>query len=247
LPPRACMKISVIVPAFNEEKLLVASLRSMKAAMEAFSEAGCESELVVCNNNSTDNTESLARQEGAKVIFEPVNQIARARNTGASAATGDWLVFVDADSHPSRELFRDVVATIRRGNVLAGGSTVKVDGDHPVANFVVGFWNALSRFRKWAAGSFIFCDAKAFGEVGGFSNELYASEEIELFQRLHRRAKALGRKIVILHEHPLITSDRKMRLYTPAEHFRFLAKTVFRFGRTFKDPKECHTWYDGRR
>ncbi|MDB6030975.1 MAG: hypothetical protein JWM16_1313 [Verrucomicrobiales bacterium] len=241
------MKISVIVPAFNEEKLIVASLRSIKGAMEALTDAGCESELVVCNNNSTDNTEELARQEGAKVIFEPVNQIARARNTGASAATGDWLIFVDADSHPSRELFRDVVAAIRRGDVLAGGSTVKVDGDHPVANCVVGFWNALSRFRKWAAGSFIFCEAKAFRDIGGFSHELYASEEIELFKRFHRKAKELNRKIVILHAHPLITSDRKMRLYTRKEHFRFLTRTVLGFGRTLRDPKECHTWYDGRR
>jgi glycosyltransferase involved in cell wall biosynthesis len=241
------MKISVIVPAFNEEKLIVDSLRSIKGAMEAFNEAGCDSELVVCNNNSTDRTEELARQEGAKVIFEPVNQIARARNTGASAATGDWLVFVDADSHPSRELFRDVVSAIRRGDVLAGGSTVKVEGNHPVAGFVVGFWNCLSRIRKWAAGSFIFCDAKAFRDIGGFSHELYASEEIELFQRFHRKAKGSGLKIVILHAHPLITSDRKMKLYTPREHFRFLTRTVLGLGRTLRDPKECHTWYDGRR
>lgn len=241
------MKISVIVPAFNEEKLIVASLRSIKGAMSAFSEAGCESELVVCNNNSTDRTGELAEQEGAKVIFEPINQIARARNTGASAATGDWLVFVDADSHPSAGLFRDVVAALRRGDILAGGCTVKVDGDHLVANIAVWFWNLLSRLRKWAAGSFIFCEAKTFREIGGFSHELYASEEIELFQRLHKQAEANGKRIVILHRHPLITSDRKVHLYTPAEHCRFIGRTLLGFGRTLRDPKACHTWYDGRR
>ena len=49
------------------------------------------------------------------MVFEPVNQIARARNTGAAAATGDWLVFIDADSHPSAELFAEVAEQIGGG------------------------------------------------------------------------------------------------------------------------------------
>ena len=91
------VKISVIVPAFNEEKLIAETLRRIQAARSAFASLGWESEIVVCDNNSTDRTAELARAEGATVVFEPVNQIARARNTGASAATGDWFLFVDAD------------------------------------------------------------------------------------------------------------------------------------------------------
>ena len=56
----------------------------------------------------------MAAATGATVVFEPVNQIARARNTGAAAATGDWLIFVDADSRPSAELFADVQEAINR-------------------------------------------------------------------------------------------------------------------------------------
>src|SRR6266404_2621669 len=107
------MKISVVVPAYNEEKLITDCLRSIRAAGAAFNEPAAESrgtchaslELIVCDNNSTDRTAELARAEGAMVVFEPVNQIGRARNTGAAAATGDWLIFIDADSQPSRELF----------------------------------------------------------------------------------------------------------------------------------------------
>ena len=95
------MKISVIVPAFNEQKLIAQTLQSIRAASEVFAELGWESELVVCDNNSTDRTADLSREAGAKVVFEPVNQIARARNTGAAGATGDWLIFVDADSRPA--------------------------------------------------------------------------------------------------------------------------------------------------
>jgi len=241
------VKISVIVPAFNEEKLISGSLRSIKAAIAAFSRPGWESELIVCNNNSTDRTAELALEAGARVVFEPVNQIARARNTGAQAATGIWLVFVDADSHPSRGLFEEVAAQIQTGFCLAGGSTVSLDGNYFWAGLLTGGWNLLSRIKKWAPGSFIFCEAAAFRQVGGFSQELFASEEIDLFQRLNKLARRSGLEIVILHRYPLVTSARKLHLYSLREHLRFLGKTILQSGRTLKDPAECHTWYDGRR
>ena len=130
------MKISVIVPAFNEEKLLGASLAEINAAAAAFAARGWEYELVVCDNNSTDRTAAIARDAGAKVIFEPINQIARARNAGASIATGDWLVFVDADSHPSVELFADVAEQVSAGKVLAGGVTIRLDEKLFVAGLI---------------------------------------------------------------------------------------------------------------
>ena len=150
------VNISVIIPAFNEEKLLPATLRSINAARAAFTALGWSSEVVVCDNNSTDRTADFARAAGARVVFEPVNQISRARNTGAAAATGDWLIFVDADSQPSPELFAAVAAEIRKGGCLAGGSTVRLEGRYPLASLVVVGWNCLSRLRRWAAGSFIF-------------------------------------------------------------------------------------------
>src|SRR6185503_18721649 len=196
---RLPVKISIVVPAFNEEKLIAETLRSIRAAAVAFTQLGWEIELVVCDNNSTDRTAELAREAGAKVVFEPINQIGRARNTGASGAGGDWLIFVDADSQPSAELFADVAATIQAGRCLAGGSTVCLDGSYPVASLITGVWNLLSRIKKWAAGSFIFCEAAAFRETGGFSPELFASEELDLFDRLKSMARQRGKIITILH------------------------------------------------
>src|SRR6266850_6320229 len=112
------MRISVIIPAFNEERLIVETLQQVQAALGAFAARQWESELIVCDNNSTDRTAQLARAHGAKVIFEPVNQIARARNSGAAAASGDWLIFVDADSHPSPALFEDVAEQIASGKCM---------------------------------------------------------------------------------------------------------------------------------
>ena len=240
------MKISVVVPAFNEERLLPGSLASIRAAMAGLDRLGWSSELIVCDNNSTDRTSEIAKAAGAQVVFEPVNQISRARNTGAACAGGEWIFFVDADSTPTVELFLEAAEAIRAG-CLAGGATVAYEDPPAGVAAVTGIWNAVSRINKWAAGSFIFCEAAAFREAGGFSEELYASEEIDLFRRLKRLARRDKRAIVILHRHPLLTSDRKLRLYGWGELFRFMVKTVVSRGRTLRSRKDCFAWYDGRR
>lgn len=219
----------------------------MKAAASAFTDAGWDHEIIVCDNNSTDRTSEIARENGASVVFEPINQIARARNCGAEAATGHWLLFIDADSQPSKELLADVVGEIKVGRCIAGGSTVKMSGSHPVANFVGGLWNRLSRHRKLLAGSFIFCETKTFRKIGGFSNELFAAEELDLSIRLQKLGTETGREIVILHRHPLLTSDRKVRLYSLREHMRLVFRTAFNYRKAIRDREACHLWYDGRR
>ena len=117
----------------------------------------------------------------------------------------------------------------------------------PDVALAIGIWNAVSRISKVAAGSFIFCEAAAFRETGGFSEELYASEELDLFRRLKRLARRERRSIVILRRNPLLTSDRKLRLYGRAELFRFLLKTIVSRGRTLRSRQDCFAWYDGRR
>ncbi|HWM42296.1 MAG TPA: glycosyltransferase [Burkholderiales bacterium] len=241
------MKVSVVVPAFNEERLLAGSLAAIRAALRAFDEAGWASELIVCDNNSSDGTAGIARAAGAKVVFEPVNQIARARNAGAAQASGEWLLFVDADSYPSIELLQDVLENAKTGRCLAGGATVAVESRDLAVRLAIASWNALSRATGWAAGAFIFCEARAFRSIGGFSEKLYAGEEIDLSRRLKGLARREGRSFVILHRHPLVTSDRKARLYTKGEYFRFMLKTLVLGGRTLRDRNACYSWYDGRR
>jgi glycosyltransferase involved in cell wall biosynthesis len=181
------------------------------------------------------------------VVFEPVNQIARARNTGAAAAAGDWLVFVDADSRPTRALFAGVAEQITSGGCMGGGCTVRLDERDFIADCGTGLWNIVSRVFKWAAGAFIFCEAGAFRQVGGFNQELFASEEIDLSKRLKKLARASGKKIVILDGEPMLTSARKMRLYSRGELTRFLTRAIFRPHSTVTSREACSPWYDGRR
>jgi glycosyltransferase involved in cell wall biosynthesis len=236
------LKLSVVVPAFNEERLLAETLDHIDTSMTVFIRAGWSCELVVCDNNSTDRTPQIAQEAGARVVFEPVNQISRARNTGARGASGDWLVFVDADSAPTPALFEDVLYAMESEECIGGGSTVTLNGARFGVRAWVAVWNALSRMMRWAAGSFIFCDAAAFHSIGGFSEELYAAEEIDFSRRL----KKLGR-FVILHEHPLVTSARKAELYRWSEHLAFLWKMLTAGRRTLRSRDACSVWYDGRR
>ena len=236
------MKLSVVVPAYNEEKLLARTLACIHGAARAFAGAGWSYELIVCDNNSTDRTAAIAREAGARVVFEPVNQISRARNAGAAAATGDWLLFIDADCLPSTELFEDLLGTIERGDCIGGGATVHLPGTRLDVKIWVGLWNGISRALGWAAGSFFFCEARAFREAGGFSEQLYAAEEIDLSRRLKRRGR-----LVILHRHPLATSARKAHLYSAREHARFMLRLVVSGGRSLRRRDGCGIWYDGRR
>lgn len=222
------------------------SLGRVKSAAVAFARRGWEIELIVCDNNSTDRTAEIAGNAGVRVVFEGVNQIARARNRGAAAATGDWLVFVDADSRPSMELFDEVAREISSGTCLAGGVTVRLDDCYWLAKAVNGVWNLISRSFHLLAGSFIFCERTAFQKLGGFSKELFAGEELELSQRLKKMAAEDGKRIVILHRHPLTTSARKVYLYSLREHFRLMTRAAFN-RRILTSREACHLWYDGRR
>jgi glycosyltransferase involved in cell wall biosynthesis len=241
------VKISIVIPAFNEERLLGESLAQIKQAADAFTSRGWEVEFIVCDNNSTDRTAEIARAAGATVVFEPVNQIGRARNSGAAVATGDWLIFVDADSHPSAELFSDVAEQMISGKCLAGGATVQMDETKFTLRVVIALWNWTSRLKKWMSGAFIFVEVAAFRQIGGFSRELFATEELDLSNRLKQLVRTTGRKIVILHRHPIKTSARKLKLYTLREILNQFVRAIFRPRRTLTSREATFYWYDGRR
>jgi glycosyltransferase involved in cell wall biosynthesis len=83
---------SVIIPAYNEEALLADTIAESRRGMdELLPIAG---EIIVVDNNSVDRTPKIAVASGARVVFEPVNQISRARNAGAREAKGKYFFFI---------------------------------------------------------------------------------------------------------------------------------------------------------
>ncbi len=238
------VRLSVVIPAYNERELLPAALAALQ---EALSEAGWReaSELVVCDNASTDETAELARQAGARVVREPRRIIAAVRNSGARAATGDWLIFTDADSRVSPGLLADTLAAFADETVIGGGAHLALDPQEcgRRGRRIVAFWNWLSSRRGWAAGGYIFCRASDFMSLGGFDESYYASEELNFSQRIKQLGKQTGRRFVILDQHPLVTSGRKVDY--PLSWREKWAMLQFALGRTsiVKDPRNCGFWY----
>jgi len=206
------MLISVLIPAYNEEKLLGRAIDSVR---ESFASVGWDSyEIVVCDNNSTDGTAKAAAIRNAKVVFESHNQIAKARNTAAKAASGEWFIFMDADSLMDKGVLKAVLDHIGSGEVCGGGVRMEFDGDiGKIGRFMCRLWNRLSKTFRLAAGAFIFCDAEAFRETRGFSESFYVSEEIWFSLRMARWGRKRGKDFLIVWDTPIITSARKMEWY----------------------------------
>lgn len=239
--------LSVVIPAFNEAKLIQRGVRATKEALQALRPSDGGGEIIVCDNASTDATAELAREAGATVVHEPVRQIARARNHGAAAARGEWLVFIDADSTPTAPLFAELSDAMANPRCLGGGALVAMECIPLHGRIWVAAWNLVSRLTHWAPGSFLFCRAEAFREVGGFSEELFVSEELDLSRRLKRLARERGQRFVLLRRERLMTSARKLQLYSTREALAFVLRYLRNPARTARQRDACTIWYDGRR
>ncbi len=243
----AAMHLSIIIPAFNEERLIEQCLQSAAASIAANAKSDFTSEVIVVDNNSTDNTADLARRAGAQVVFEPINQIGRARNAGATQATGDWLLFLDADSLLSPDLLGDILRMIESGQYVGCGSTLRMEGLPWWANLTLWFWTRVSVLSRWAAGALVVCRRDAFEEVGGFDQELYALDEIRLSKQLKEWGRQRELQFAILTKHPMETSSRKVSLYSGREVAFLMFRIFFLPRRTLYDKKHLSIWYDGRR
>ncbi len=246
-PRQPAPRLSVVVPAYNESKLIEGCVKSIAEAFELAGIARHDYELVVVDNQSSDDTAARAAKLGARVVYEPIRQIARARNRGGFAARGHWLLFVDADSWPDGALIRDLVEAISDPKIAGGGALMQMQHLPPLLYLGVWIWNFVSRWSCWAAGAFIFCTRDAFRAVNGFDVRLFAGEEISFSRRLKRYASWRGQRMVILGRHPLRTSGRKGELYSQKEILLLGLRILRHPRRFFRDPGLCTLWYDGRR
>lgn len=241
------MKCSIVIPAYNEADRLERTIKEIRLSARVFDQVGWDYELIVCDNNSSDDTAEVARACGAITVFEPVNQIARARNCGARTARGEWLLFIDADTWPSEALFGVMQGIMESGKSIGGGALVRIDSNRFMSRVLEQIWKGISLTTGWAAGSFLFCRHDVFKEVLGFNEALYASEEIDLSIKLKKWAKQHGNSFNIIRHHPVLTSGRKLGLYRPGEMFRFLMMWLVSPRKAMTRKESCFIWYDGRR
>ncbi len=208
--------ISFIVPAHNEEGLIGATVRSLRAAA-----TGMEYEVIVVDDSSTDTTGEIAAALGAKVVRVEHRHIAATRHSGARASVGQMLVWVDADTTLPRETLRAAVLAIESGAV-GGGAGVKFDGWVPLyARIMVESMVRLFRLAGLTGGCFLFCTREAYDASGGWDERYYVGEEIHMCRAL----KKSGR-FMILRER-VVTSGRKLRTYSARE----ILVTLWRLGK----------------
>lgn len=231
---------SIVIPAYNEALFLPRTVEGLRRAMREV--MGLTGEIIVVDNNSDDGTARIAADRGARVVFEPVNQISRARNRGAEAATGRYLVFVDADTLIPPELLAAALEALEGGQVCGGGALVGSSDSLPrLARWSVTGWNRLSRLFGWAAGSFVFCHHQAWREVGGFSLDFYASEEIHFSRAVAKwgRRRRLEFRILLTETD---TSMRKLEWYSPGQMI-WLTLRFTLCPWMLRSRRHCGLWY----
>lgn len=242
------MRLSFVVPAHNESRLIGATLRSIHETGRAVVGDG-EYEIIVADDSSQDATGVIAATLGAHVVRVERRQISAARNAGARAATGEVLVFVDADTLVNADVVRNAIAAIEAG-ALGGGAGVAFDGQIPAAAGVL-LKSLLMLFRilQLTGGCFLFCRRDALEEAGGWDETVFASEEVELANALKQVGKKRGigwRGRFVIVEGTVLTSGRKLRAYSLGELLWASIRIILQGRKGVQKREGLEIWYERR-
>ena len=172
------MRLSVIIPAHNEEKYIGKTLAKMPS----------EAVVIVVCNGCTDRTFDEAQKfENVKVFNIPEKSVSKARNYGAKMSKGEMLVFLDADIVPEGSVMQDISGCL--SNI--GTCLVKPDVDKIIPKALMKIKSAAHSFGTCTG--LIFCTRDIFDRVGGFDENLEIGEDGKFL----RQAKKLGEYEVV--------------------------------------------------
>ena len=173
-------KISVIIPAHNEEKYLGQTLDSLR------NQNFLDYETIVVPNGCTDQTEQVANQylnQSTKIISLNEANVSTARNIGAKHATGELLLFLDADTllHPTTlqtiaQKFTGAVATTK----------TQPDNNKLKFRFALGFKNLYNQTIYQGCSGALICRKDHFHSVGGYHPPLKVKEHRKLIIKLKK-------------------------------------------------------------
>ena len=141
------MKISFVVPAYNEQALLARSLNAIRdEIIRAGQRLGEDAEIIVVNNASTDETAAVAAAiPGVTVVDEPRKGLVQARWAGFEASSGELVANIDADTVIPAGWLTEALRQFERGRTLVGLSGPYVYYGVPRrVNLVVGAYYRLA-------------------------------------------------------------------------------------------------------
>lgn len=174
------MRLSVIIPALNEEKSMAATLESVMAVGPH--------EIIVVDGGSTDRTRAICRDFGIEAFSSPRGR-ARQMNLGARQATGEVLLFVHADTRLPLSASYDILHALTDSRIVGGRFDVSLDGGHRMLKIIGAMINLRSRVGKSATGDqAIFIRRDIFAELGGYP-DVPLMEDVALARGLKRRGR----------------------------------------------------------
>ncbi|MBI4177002.1 MAG: glycosyltransferase [Candidatus Aenigmarchaeota archaeon] len=176
------MKFSFVIPAYNEGKFLGGCIKSIKAQNYK------DYEIIVSYSPSKDNTLQIAKKHGAKVVTLPKCFPGMAKNAGARAATGEYLIFMDADTTVPGNFLSSTIKHLGRDRVAVAYPSRWSDGDRILDMFSDVVKNPLSKQRKLL----FFCyvvKKSAFDKIGGFNKKMKANEDWDISKRLKKTGR----------------------------------------------------------
>jgi glycosyltransferase involved in cell wall biosynthesis len=202
--------ISVVVPAFNEEDYLGATLASLNQAKTFLGgEESLTAEIIVVDNDSNDSTANIARTVGATVARETQHNVAKVRNTGAKLSHGDVLVFVDADTIVPEKLLTRIVEAMSDDTCFGGA----VDTDYrplkPTVQAYLQCWRIIGKLAGMAQGATQFCRKDVFFSLKGYDEALFMGEDVDLYWRLKRFAKRQNGSVIFIDDIRVAPSTRR--------------------------------------
>jgi glycosyltransferase involved in cell wall biosynthesis len=203
----SALSVSVVIPARNEESCIAHCLTSLIG--QDF--PGDQMEVVVVDNGSTDATSSIARKFSVCVIEESRLGIAKARNAGIRAASGEIVAFLDADCVANPDWLRELLSGSDDEKIgCFVGDILPMPGGGLIADFVhdrclISQEVLLSSFPPVAAGANIAYRKSVLEEIGYFDEAFAECEDGDLFWRFVKYDRfhfRFQRRAVVFHHHP---------------------------------------------
>ncbi len=179
------IRISLVIPAYNEAKLLPRLLDTVDAARAEYIHGAQAVEVIVSDNDSTDDTAALAADRGCKVVHVQKRLIAAARNGGAGVAAGDVLCFVDADMRIHRDTFNAIEEALGRPHVIAGATGVRLERWSLGITMTYLMLMPLVILTEMDTGV-VFCKRSDFEMISGYDERLEFAEDVAFLWALKR-------------------------------------------------------------
>lgn len=198
-------KISIIIPARNEEAFLPQCLEAINAAKSLIPN---EVEIIIVLNRCEDRTEEIAKDAGAILVYEDAKNLSVIRNAGARAASGAIIMTIDADSIMSRNMLSRVAAELSNPRVVGGG-VLMIPSRFSLGIILTGLCILPIAIYHRISGGVFFARKEDFDRLGGFDESLSSVEDIDFAKRLRQLGKDSNRKFRNIFRSYITTSTRK--------------------------------------